>query len=505
VQSAGQAGQTLVLFALALVVILGLAALALDGGVVQGVRRTSQAISDGAALAGAVELASNPTLAQQTSAMNKAVAYATAGLAGGGSSIPDPSCAAPSPPTSLTCNPDPKHTLVVTTPFNGNGTDLMVQLSDLEPTGVASLLGITKVTIAARSVARHVSGGAPFGYALYTARNLTANGNVQTFVQGDVYVGGCVIYTNSDTLTTNAVSGGPPGNVEIYGRSGAQQSWQSGNGSLCDAHIFAAGFGATGNGNYTGVPCPVPQVSGVGGCSTTPPYPPNQVPFIDAPKYSGLVDSTKCQLTSTPKLAAWQSGVSGHVQPGCYDPCKISSVSDGMIFDAGDYAFFGNGTLNGCNFNFGGMTSSGTATGYGVTFWLYNGAGMCSTSGCNSSGKGALDFRAPLCAGVCPAYTGPNAGVLIYNPCQNGTCTGNGSIFLKGPIGGSGTAKYTFYGLIYAPYSSCTLLANAGQIINGQVVCQTAQIQGGIPSQGYGVFYGGSGLRQPVFDVQLIE
>src|SRR5438270_14052001 len=110
-----QSGQALVLFALAATVVFVLAGLALDGGVAQGIRRSEQAISDGAAIAGAVELTSRPTLAQQTSAMTTAVAYTTAGLAGGGSAAPDPSCAAPSPPT-LTCQPDSRHTLIVTTP-----------------------------------------------------------------------------------------------------------------------------------------------------------------------------------------------------------------------------------------------------------------------------------------------------------------------------------------------------------------------------------------------------
>jgi Flp pilus assembly protein TadG len=496
------AGQALVLFALALTVVFALAGLALDGGVAQSVRRGEQAISDGAALAGAIELTSNPTPAQQKSAMTKAVAYATAGLAGGGSVSPDPSCGAPVPPT-LTCQPDAKHTLIVTTPFDGNGTDIMVQLGDLEPTGLTNLVGINQVTIASRSVARHASGGGPFGYAVYVSGNLTSNGNpgaVQTFVQGDVYVGGCVVYTNADSLTTNASPGGPPGNVEIYGTNGAQQSWTSGNGSACDAHIYAAGFGATGNANNTGVSCPMPPVAGVGGCSNTPPYAPNHVPLVGIPTYEGLVDSTNCQLAGTPKLAAWQIGGNGRVQPGCYDPCKISSVTDGMVFDAGDYAFFGNGTQNGCNFNFGGMSSSGTASGSGVTFWLYNGTGMCSTSGCQSSGKGTLNFSAPT--------SGPNTGLLIYNPCQNTGCTGNGSIFLKGPNGAGGaavTAKYSFTGLIYAPYSSCTILANAGEVITGQVVCKTAQLQGGTPSAGFGVYYGGASLPQNVFDVQLIE
>lgn len=498
-----QSGQALVLFALALTVIFALAGLALDGGVAQGVRRSEQAISDGAALAGGVELTSNPTLAQQNSAMTKAVAYATAGLAGGGSGAPDPSCAAPSPPT-LTCQPDSRHTLVVTTPFNGNGTDIMVQLKDLEPTGLTSVVGINQMTIASRSVARHVSGGAPFGYAAYISENLTSNGNpggVQTFIQGDLYVGGCVVYTNADSLTTNASPGGPPGNVEIYGTNGAQQSWQSGNGNACQAHIYAAGFGATGNANNSGVACPVPQVVGAGGCSTNSPYAPNHLPLIGIPNYEGFVDSTNCQLGSTPKLAAWQPGdLLGHVQPGCYDPCKISSVTDGMVFDPGDYAFFGNGTQDGCNFNFGGMTSSGTATGSGVTFWLYNGTGMCSTSGCNSSGKGTLNFSAPT--------SGANSGLLVYNPCQTPGCTGNGSIFLKGPNGAggaSGTAKYLLTGLIYAPYSSCTIVANAGEVLTGQIVCRTAQLQGGSLSAGFGVFYGGASLPSNVFDVQLIE
>ncbi len=496
-----QSGQTLIMFALAMVVIFGLVGLAVEGGLAQGIRRSEQAISDGAALAGAIELNSNPTSAQQRSAMTKAVAYVAAGLAGGGSGTPAPSCAAPSPPT-LVCQPDSKHSLSVTTPFNGNSTDIMVRLTDLETTTLSSVVGINQVSIGARSVARHLSGGGPFGYALYVSGDLTAKGNVQTLVKGNVYVGGCVIYDNSSTLTTGADGSGSPGNVEIFGKNGAEQSWVNGNGTSCEAHIFSAGFGATGNAiNPGGVACPLPEGPS-GGCSTSPANEP-PVPPVDPPKYAGFVDSTNCQSGATPKLPAWQFTAAGRVQPGCYDPCKISSVTDAMVFDPGDYAFFGNGIQDGCNFNFGGMTKNGTATGTGVTFWLYNGTGMCSTSGCNSSGSGSLAFTAPT--------SGSNTGLLVNSPCQNPpNCTGNGSIFLKGPTGGGGSAAYVFGtiaapSLIYAPYSSCTILANAGQAINGQIVCQTAQIQGGSVSSGDGIFFGGGGLPPSIFDVRLIE
>ena len=41
--------------------------------------------------------------------------------------------------------------------------------------------------------------------------------------------------------------------------------------------------------------------------------------------------------------------------------------------------------------------------------------------------------------------------------------------------------------------------------VTGQVVCQSAEVQGGTPDSGYGVFFGGNSLPTPIFDVQLIE
>jgi hypothetical protein len=72
-----QAGQTLVLVALALVALLGITALAIDGGRLYSERRYMQNAADAGALAGARELCFglNPT---QASAENSAAEYATA-------------------------------------------------------------------------------------------------------------------------------------------------------------------------------------------------------------------------------------------------------------------------------------------------------------------------------------------------------------------------------------------------------------------------------------------
>src|SRR5437016_3375711 len=121
-----QRGQTLVIFALAATFLIGIAGLAIEGGLLQSDRRFEQAITDGAALAGANQLP------DQTAARKAAGAYAVAALNAGGPTLPAgcvPPALSSGVPWTLTgaCDPSPTHTLTVQTDYNSRPDQILVR------------------------------------------------------------------------------------------------------------------------------------------------------------------------------------------------------------------------------------------------------------------------------------------------------------------------------------------------------------------------------------------
>ncbi len=148
-----EGGQTLVLAALSMVVLLGFSALAVDVGMWRSSRTKMQNVADAAALAGARDLPSSA--AAQASAQSCA---ALNGVSGAG--------------------------IVVTTPYNGDPSKIEVVCLKTEQSVLARVLGFGEVDVGGRAVAQKSGmGGGPFGYAVFSGNpnfTLTINGSNTT-------------------------------------------------------------------------------------------------------------------------------------------------------------------------------------------------------------------------------------------------------------------------------------------------------------------------------------
>jgi hypothetical protein len=444
-----------------------------------------------AALAGAHHLPGNAAAAQQAAAN-----YAVSGLNGG--TIPT-GCSPPATggPLPTGCDPSPPHTLTITTPYEGNTSEILVRLDHTDTLNLAALVGVSSAKTASRSVARSFSGGQPFGYAVYAGGDITQNGNADAFVNGNVYAQGCVRYGNAGTFKVTP-QGALVGSVELYNKdnvSTAQQSWTSGSGTGCTVKVDGTTgpnqWGAFGHvsGNEN---CGPLGTLGAGFVDASCPSAEPPVPFVAPPQF------TPAGPTGCPGSPSASPSGQSTASPGCYNACSAvtsgNTVFPNVVFQPGTYGFVGNGTTGGCN-----VILSGTAAGTGVTFYLYNGTSFCndgSTNGasCKLSNNSDITFSAPT------GSTDPNFGMLIYScgtPCGTG---GSGLFFIKGPA-----ANISLQGTVYNPGGDCVVDANGASRITGQLICNNVQLQGGTVSTGTGVTYGGNLLPTPNFAAQLIE
>jgi len=513
-----QRGQAVVIFALAAVFLIGIAGIAIEGGLLESDRRFDQAISDGAALAGAHHLSSSPTATQVDDAKKAAVDYVLAGLNGG---APLGTCVASGLYATggtlpAACDPSPVHTISFTTPYpdSSHPSQILVSVHHAFAVNLMAVVGINNTGTGSRSVARSFSGPGPFNYAVYASGNLTTIGNTTTAVEGNVYVGGCIQYNNADLLDigpfVDPVSGQvlQAGTVEVYNKdsvgpaSALGQKWDGGNGTGCTAMVTAnhasGQWGAAGH--TAGLEnCGTAQASGNFFDSCPAGEPP--VPRVPVPTFT-LTDTSAsggnaCDSAGAVRQDFLTQGMNGLIaSPGCYSACKLGggnvNVPTGASFKPGMYAFFGNGTA-GCDVIFtGNASNSGNPLNFGVTFVLYNGTSMCASVCGNSNGSGTLTFNAPP--------SGPNAGLLLYS-CNSVPCGGgSGNFFVQGPRWSTNLT-----GLIYNPGGDCNVTSNSGEQITGQLICHNVALQGGAVSAGTGVTFGGTSLPPPNYLAQLIE
>ena len=515
-----QKGQAMIIFALAATLIVGIAGLAIEGGLLEGDRRFDQSISDGAALAGAHKLPSDPS-----GAIQRAANYAVAGLNGGQL----PAGCTPSASNNVeaalssACDPSGGHSLLIQTPYNGQSRQILVRLRHSVALNLARVLGVVTSGTASRSVARSTVGGGPFDFAIYAAGNMVTNGNANTIVHGNVYVKGCIALNNSDNLYVYPV-GSQVGSVEVYEdanvvpKTGAPyQIWNSGSSTGCSARVvgrdlgvdgsFNAGHGidqfGAGNRPTTGTCAGNAQFSS-GIC------PAGEVPFIGFPLYqplddTGLAGSACTDPGSVP--VAWPFNVAGNVAVGgCYSACGPGgnlTIPDNTVFTSGIYAFVGNGAAGGCNVVFnGGATTNTSASANplwsgmnGVTFLLYNGTSFCGSNCGTSNAKGTISLLAPSDTGD------RNYGMLIYS-CNSSDCaSGGGSVELQGAA-----MDLTATGLIYNPGGLCSVNSNASELVLGQLICHDVALQTGASQpSGTGVTFGGGLLPTPILVASLIE
>jgi hypothetical protein len=517
-----QRGQALVLFALSLTFLVGIAGLAIEGGLLQADRRFDQAISDGAALAGAHKLPSVDT----TPALTQAAHYAVAALNGG--QIPsdcnmatlavDTTPPALGVPLPTACDPSPTHTLLIHTPYNLRPDQILVRLDHKITLNLAAVVGASQGSTASRSVARSSSAGAPFGFGLYIKGNLKTIGNTTTTVLGNVYVRGCIQNNNQAGVvvkpsTPSTDGSSQVGSVEVYGDQSVPgvgsmpQVWTTGAGaggttscnSFVDGSTGPSQWGASGH--APGACAPKSTGPGTAGFNTGD-CPAGEVPFIGFPTFTPH-DSTGCPKAPRTFTTATM---------GCYSACAAGGknviIPDGTVFSPGTYAFVGNGAVGGCDVMFAGSASVAPTGGDGfggVTFYLYNGASMCSgkTDCAHSDASGTITLNAPNVQSPLDL----NFGMLVYSCASDASgrpACGNasGDFEFKSPH-----VDVSLTGTVYNPgdFSSCIVFANGGTGVLGQLVCNDVTVQGGTVGGGLAVS-GSTGFEAtPNFLAQLIE
>ncbi|MFI5458602.1 MAG: beta strand repeat-containing protein, partial [Isosphaerales bacterium] len=229
-----------------------------------------------------------------------------------------------------------------------------------------------------------------------------------------VIVGPSIFVLNSSAGGALTLSGNAainiPGKVVVDSSSSSALS-ASGNAQISASVIdVQGGFKKTGNATFS--PAPTTGVSV-----------PDPLAGLMPPSASGTtmsVNLTKGSLT---------------IQPGIYSQITVSGNAK-LTLGSGTYIIEG-----------GGLTVTGSASISGTNVFIYNAGGNYPSSGGNFggitlSGNGTFNLSAPI--------TGPYAGILIFQSCQNTRA-----------LSFSGNAMLGMSGTIYAPNALLSLSGNS--------------------------------------------
>jgi len=383
-----EAGQALVFVAFALLVLLGVTGLAVDMGVLRYEKRLQQTAADGAALAGASNLAyGGITTGAQNAAASNGFTDNGGGLVSkcGSTAAVGTTCVQVlNPPAAVTVN----GVTIPAGPHSGNANYVEVVVAAVHPTYFMRLLGVTQETITARAVATNVSGGGPNSGCLYTigAPNSAIEG-ININGHADLKAPSCGI---SDNGNYDPVGGALTIEASTFGVSGAC------TGNHCNLAQCTSGQS----------PCPV-----LGAPAAADP-----LAYLTPPSVG-----TPVAWNGTPVPGTTYSGIS-------------LTGNTNVNFPAGIYVLTGDFTCHG----------TPTITGTGVMFYFTNGATF------NCSGNDTVNFTAPSSgpyAGILfyqdPNDTngptiGGNTGTtyngVLYFPKSEITFFGNNSSFAAGIV-----------------------------------------------------------------------
>jgi Flp pilus assembly protein TadG len=183
------AGQTFLLISIALVVLLGVSALAVDIGDLWTTRRLMQSAADAGAVAGADEIAIGGTSTAITAAAKDAASHN--GFADGGTrpgATNTITVAVHNPPTSG--------------PYAANSNAVEVDVSQTQPTYFMKVLGMQTVPVSTTAVAVSLGSGSCVYSLDLIAPGATTVGGTATVTSA------CGLYDNSSSSSALTVSGG---------------------------------------------------------------------------------------------------------------------------------------------------------------------------------------------------------------------------------------------------------------------------------------------------------
>lgn len=417
-----EAGQAIVLLALAMMGLLAFAALALDGGNLYTEQRRAQAAADRAVLAAAFQKMDGVTTI--TPLRDAALANA----------------AQNNFPNDGASNWVSFHIPPLIGPYAGKSSYMQVIITETVPTALIHLFYSGPARVTVQAVA-HGKPSSPLmdGYAIAAmnpgqcnGNDFTARGGVESIIEGGgVFVNAnCTLdamnMTGLGELATTATGVYPPTGsfpIDVVGTVTGH------SGTNCDAP-------------------PTPPYS-PNGCNFYPPANFN-VPAVDSDPMAHTPvqpDAIPCGPAKTPG-----SGNPVQVTPGSYTTLNVGNKA--LIMQPGIYCITGTGSANK-------VLDANSITGHGVFIYIQQ-----KFAEFKFAGNGLLDITAPGSA-ECDADASicPYVGIVVYKPYGRNTC-GNDDI----EIAFSGSADMIVSGLIYAPQSYAEFGGNGNLTMVGQAL-----------------------------------
>jgi Flp pilus assembly protein TadG len=210
-----EAGQTLILFALSLVVLCGFLGLAIDVGMVRATRIKLQEAADAAALAGALEV-NNCDGAANCQGMQFAARAAMAENGLNGSALQTQVCS-PGAPTTLTLTLNNGPCVLANDPNFGKSQYVEAVVSEQQPAYFARVFGLNSFNVSARGEAM----GSPAGCFYNLGR--PGKGSLTLVSGAHLDATNCAIFDDGDLIT----NGGAHEQSTLFDYYG---SWNQGGG-----------------------------------------------------------------------------------------------------------------------------------------------------------------------------------------------------------------------------------------------------------------------------------
>ncbi len=454
--SSGQAGdsdgQVIVLFALVLLVILGITALVFDVGQNFVDRRKEQDVADAAALAAARYIQSCPrpqTTATCPAAVGAALALATSeGYTDGQANVHVTVKIPPGPETS----------------FAGISDTVEVAISSSRAAYFAGIFGATTQGTGALGVAQN-SSGYTLPYSLLLLDPTSCGTNKITGNGGGITTGGTVHVDSNCPSQALLLSGGGVLTAPECDVVGAVQV----SGGAVD-HCASQPSGVTVFGD------PLRELP-------PPPLPAAPVPVVKIsgglkPIPIGCPGSSAPATAASPAVCAFNASYSGYVFrlfPGLY-PGGLSFGSGTFYLEPGIYWLGGGGyTQNGSGATVLSVASGGTTLGGGVLFYLTQDPDPTIQGGCVSTPTGPGCFAGWSMQGTAAnlqligIQSGPYTNMVIYVDRTYAAAT----VTLNG-----GNTSFSITGTIYAPSAFIQVNGNGATSLSAQIIAYDVQVNG---------------------------
>lgn len=449
-------GQTLIVVAIGLTVILGFMALATDVGIQLRNRRLAQTAADSAAMAGASQLltsATGTTLTNDINAVGEAAASEN-GFTNGSSGT-----------TVYVGTPEDG-------PYAGNASYVEAIVTQSAPTIFMAIFGRNTMTVSAEAVAT-LGNGNNCIYALSTSGN-----GVTVQNSGDIYIPGCGVQDNSNL----AVNEGGTITARSIGVSGTSSGSSVGSNETSPAPVYNIAPASNPLAyltppSYTVSSCT--QTLTLNEYSNPPVSPSNAGTYVQTTPYNTPVTFTPNTTYSYNGNPCYGGITINGGTATLNNPTGVVLINGSLTVENGAtanlgcglYYITGNLTATGNGFN---APSSGT-TGCGVTFYVEGDIDI-------GNGGQSISLIAPT--------SGSYNGILFWQP-------GSGTTFSV-----NGGSNSMMEGIVYAPGTAITLDNGSNSNIYLDVVGNTVNVQGAAELQSYQSL---PGTANPFKAIKLVE